>query len=64
MNTSYVNQENERIEIIKLKAPEDLEGMHVLVIHDDPPPTGTGVMAPHLLDQGTIRWLKDVLEKL
>lgn len=55
----HENSEGERISIDRTI----LNGQPALclVIHDDPPPYGSGMPAPMLLDNGTRLWL---LEKL
>lgn len=62
MNSTYVNSQLEPIEICEA----EFEGkpVHLLVLHDDPPPEGTGTTAPMLLDEGTREWLKQRLEEL
>lgn len=63
--SSHVNSEGERISIEEgtLRG----EKVELLVIHDDPPPQGSGVRAPMLLDDDTRVWLasldRDVLCK-
>ena len=58
--TSYTNSEGERVSIERATAPA-FAGQLLLVIHDDPPPRGTGVRAPMLLDAGTRAWLVEQL---
>lgn len=59
----HVNSEGERIEIVPSTAPA-FRGQPLLVIVDDPPPQGSGVRAPMLLDEGTRRWLLEQLTAL
>jgi len=57
----YTNSENEVVSIQKL-GWGPFEGQHILVIHDDPPPLGSGAEAPMLLDEGTRKWLQRQLK--
>lgn len=63
VNSTHVNSEFECIEICEALLYNE-EFVHVLVIHDDPPPQGSGVGAPMLLDKSTREWLKQRLEEL
>ena len=56
----HINSEGERIEIVRVGSGR-FEGMPLLVIHDDPPPRGSGIQAPMLLDEGTREWLAEQL---
>lgn len=58
--TSHVNCQGERISIETRKIYGDTE-VTCLVIHDDPPPLGSGIAAPMLLDRDTRQWLVDVI---
>ena len=59
----HVNSENEVISINQL-GPGPFEGQYLLVVHDDPPPQGSGQQAPMLLDEGTRKWLLKQLNTL
>ncbi len=61
--TTHFNSEGEQITISPALSPE-FEGQPILTIHDDPPPAGTGRLAPMLLDQGTRDWLRTQLDEL
>lgn len=58
---THVNSERERLTIRRILDGE-FAGHHILVIHDDPPPHGSGVAAPMLLDLGTQMALREFLE--
>lgn len=53
----HSNSESELISIDRIEAGP-FEGQYLLIIHDDPPPEGTGIQAPMLLDRGTRDWLR------
>lgn len=59
----YNNTNGEIISIEEIPSGE-FKGRHVLVIHDDPWPSGSGFKAPILLDEGTQNWLREMLDKL
>ena len=54
----YWNSQREYITIERANM-HPFEGDLLLVIHDDPPPTGSGKAAPMLLDSGMIHWLHE-----
>lgn len=58
---SHRNSQHERVTIERVGGGP-FEGEHVLVVHDDPPPRGSGVAAPMLLDEGTRAWLREQLD--
>ena len=55
------NMEGELISIEISDAPR-FQGQLLLVIHDDPPPNGSGIAAPMLLDHDTREWLRNALD--
>ena len=57
----HVNGEGERISV-DLVPSGKFKGERILVIHDDPPPNGTGTKAPMLLDESTVEWLLSILD--
>lgn len=59
----YTNSEGEKISI-SLATSDEFEDQPLLVVHDDPPPRGTGAGAPMLLDEGTRAWLRVQLDEL
>lgn len=58
---THVNTENEWLTVEHVHDGE-FTGYHILVIHDDPPPRGSGIAAPMLLDLGTQMALRRFLE--
>ncbi|MEM8866566.1 MAG: hypothetical protein AAGF31_13565 [Planctomycetota bacterium] len=64
MDLSHINSQGERISIRKMSASHKFAGQYVLVIHDDPPPHGSGVEAPMLLDADTAAWLHEHTKKI
>ena len=52
---THVNSEGERVSI----ARSEKAGCMCLVVHDDPPPLGSGRIAPMMLDTGTVEWLRE-----
>lgn len=60
---TYFNSEGEQLSIDPITGG-DFAGGYVLCIHDDPPPRGSGKVAPMLLDEGTATWLADQLATL
>jgi hypothetical protein len=56
----YINSQNEKVSIQKLTSG-NFEGQFVLILWDDPPPNGSGVAAPTLLDEGMRKWLLEHL---
>lgn len=63
MSERHTNTQHETIEVA-VAGPGPFQGAPLLVIHDDPPPVGTGTRAPMLLDAGTRRWLRAQLDRL
>ena len=57
---THVNSERERLSLVKASQPP-FEGRLLLVVEDDPPPRGSGQLAPMLLDEGTAGWLLEQL---
>jgi len=55
----HTNDRGERIGIAKIE--NDSTSPLLLLIWDDPPPEGTGICAPTLLDDGAIEWLRSQL---
>lgn len=51
----HVNSEGERITLAD--APDEFPGCQVLIVHDDPPPRGSGIGAPTLITPATAAWL-------
>lgn len=56
----HMNSQAETIDIVRANGGE-FDGQLVLRIHDDPPPRGSGIAAPMLLDAGTCAWLAERL---
>lgn len=61
IKVEHVNREGERIAIHKMDKGI-FKGQYILNVYDDPPPKGSGVRAPMLLDYGTQQWLKKQLQ--
>ena len=59
----YTNSQNEKIELTRAST-DQFKGQNLLVLHDDPPPLGSGRQAVMLLDEGTIEWLAEQLETI
>ena len=59
--TTIHSHRNSQNELITISAGTmNGEPVELLVIHDDPPPGGTGIAAPMLFDESTRAWLLTV----
>lgn len=58
----HINSQGEMVSIQDLKL--DGKPVKCLVIHDDPPPRGSGQQAPTLLDVGLSGWLEQEIAEL
>lgn len=61
LTTHHVNTEGEILTVEQLVFGP-YAGQWLLVVHDDPPPSGTGIRAPMLLDRGTRDALRRALD--